>query len=120
MIISRARNAIVRATAAFLLAMTFVTPALAEIGCANECIAQLEVGAPSVDPQQAFQDGQTDNDSERAPVDQCAFGPCNYASVAAAGPAIEKSPLTSLPYMTLAAYPLATSWTDAPERPPSA
>ena len=42
MVLSKVWNAIVRATAALLLLATFVTPALAEISCAEESIVHLQ------------------------------------------------------------------------------
>lgn len=121
MFFSRAWNAIVRATAALLLAMAFVTPALAEIGCVEESIVHLQDSYGSGAGEQAASDpAEPDDESRTGQPDHCAFNHGHCAGLLTTTARTEQSLSHSDRYMRLAARPLTANALDAPERPPSA
>ncbi len=122
MILSRTWHAIVRATAALLLLATFVTPALAEVACAEESIVHLEDSRSSAvadDHRGVSEEGQP-NEGENGQLDHCAFSHGHCAGIAVGSGRSEPAPSAPAKYASLTAQPLTARSPAAPERPPAA
>ena len=123
MILSKVWNAIVRATAALLLLATFVTPALAEISCAEESIVHLQdsvASAATDDHAVAPEPAQPGGDEKGGQAGHCSFSHGHCAGIPAGSARSEQHVSPSNEYTRVTAKPLPASSLDAPERPPSA
>ena len=122
MILSQVWNAIVRATAALLLMAAFATPALAEIGCAEDSVVHLqEAGASSLDVSSIMSqpDGSSGEDRSGQP-DHCGFGHGHCAGIPAGTGGGEEFLLAPGSYAQLASRPIGARSLETPERPPNA
>ena len=121
MTLTRLWKAIVRTVAAFLLLATFVTPALAEIGCAEESIAHLEEdGFSSLPDQHEMTSGDSQPDGQAAVADHCAFSHGHCAGVPATAAANYQLPPPAAGYISLPDTAVRTQRLPVPERPPAA
>ena len=121
MFFSKVWSAIIRVTAALLLFATFVMPALAEIGCAEESIAHLQDGGSEADQPQVASSDEPQGDQETgSQPDHCAFNHGHCAGIATASARSDHSVADANSYVRLASRPLVANPADAPERPPSA
>ena len=118
---TRAWKAMVRAVAAFLLLATFVTPALAEIGCAEESIAHLQddVISPSSD-QHEMTSSDAQRDDNQKVADHCAFSHGHCAGLTAAAASNYEVPAAMAAYASSPAAAVPMRRLTVPERPPAA
>ncbi|TFI58425.1 hypothetical protein E2493_09830 [Sphingomonas parva] len=115
-------KAMVRATAALLLMAAIVTPALAEIGCAEESVTHLSealnAGEHAAEVTAAGQSG--DQDNQGMAVGHCAFSHGHCAGLPSVSNATAPSPRVAAAYGLLRTSALAPASLDTPERPPNA
>lgn len=123
MVLTKVWNAILRAAAALLLALAIVTPAMAEVACAEDTIMHL-----FADSAPAAIDGKADvstedRDNQKRTPDQpghCSFNHGHCAALPMTAPRGEQPLASSVSYMSAMVSPAASSSPGTPERPPSA
>lgn len=123
MVLAKAWNAIVRATAALLLMVMLATPALAEIGCAEESIAHLQGDGDAAQTDGhavASEQGEPDDERLGGPTGHCGFSHGHCAGIATSNARSEGPAVTVPAYVFGASTPIRGRSLDAPERPPAA
>lgn len=122
-LLGRAYRAVIRAAAALLLALTMSMPAVAEVGCARDSVAHLELGTGSGDfvddAHPGDESGQGDENEGRQAA-HCAFSHGHCAGLQPAvipGERTMKAPVT---YPMAAARPMCAQTATAPDEPPRA
>lgn len=115
--LARAWRETIRTAAVLLLALTFVSPALAELGCIEGCVTHLAASAGDV--ADASQSGQQDDDGSPGDPGPCAFGQGSHC--AAAQPSASQAwPVqdSAGSFSGLPTLPLTAASRDGPDRPP--
>ncbi len=116
-------QALIRATAALLLMATLVTPALAEVACAEESVVHLQeavgVTAAAGDMLSSPPQQQDQNESG-SPAGHCAFTHGHCAGITVLGSAAASISRIPMSYALTRATPLAPGAVDTPHHPPNA
>jgi hypothetical protein len=115
-------KAIARAVAALLLMVATVTPALAEIGCAEESLTHLEEGLSAGEhAAELASAGQSDDQDEQStPRGHCAFSHGHCAGILPVSSRAAELPRMAAAYGLTRVTPLAPTSPDTSERPPNA
>ena len=115
-------HAMIRATAALLLMAALATPALAEIGCAEESVVHLQDTILTDYHGDAIAtNDQSDDDQQKVPAkSHCAFNHGHCAGIPVNGSAAVQSQRLAVSYGIPKAMPLTAASIENPERPPNA
>lgn len=110
-----------RALAALLLTVATVTPALAEIGCAEESLTHLEEGLSTAElADELTSEGQSDDQDEQStPRGHCAFSHGHCAGILPVSSGAAELPRMVAAYGLTRAAPLAPTSPETSERPPN-
>jgi hypothetical protein len=114
-------KALVRAMAALLLMAAIVTPALAEIGCAEDSFSHIEesLGAGEHAERLTTDKQSKDQDGQGAPVGHCAFSHGHCAGIPSVSSDAAKLLQPAALYCSMPTAPLVPTSLGTPERPPN-
>ena len=115
-------QAMVRATAALLLMATLITPALAEVVCAEESVVHIQeaAGLTAGSGDELTSPERTQEQDEGAAAGHCAFNHGHCAGIAASGSAAASFPRLPTSYALARPAPLVPGAVDTPHHPPNA
>ncbi len=112
-------KALVRCSAALLLLATFVTPAVAEIACAQGCIEEFSLDHSGTATIEVQDDQRSDGSGDTTgTVSHCALGSGACAGILIDTPRSTGAKVASTGFTAPTAVPLVPSGPDGPERPP--